>query len=301
MSQRSHNKRHLDLLSLKSRNYAVVGSTKIEPIGQPMTLAAFLNSLRQCANDLKNSYPENVPVSLIVDWPMPIKISAVVPASQQGSLLTDQGKDGACIQSLEESSLAEAEEIAAATRKISMNAIDCGNELAKTAETRRISIADAHTILAESPNEKIARKTYARARGSENQIDFVEGMRQVGGNRNIPVALHGSEIFEIEKCHLQELSPTNFKLEKNGNDETWRKIQSQLEGNAILRGQDDSPVNTSLRYAEISRTPADISVCIAEKVATKQRWLEPVKISNPQEIFNRSRDQISHLEETIDT
>lgn len=86
-----------------------------------------------------------------------------------------------------------------------------------------------------------------------------------------------------------------------GNDETWRKLQGQLEGNTILRGQDDSAINTSLRYAEISRTPADLSVCIAEKVATKQRWLEPVKISNPQEIFDRSRDQISHLEETIDT
>ena len=300
MSKRSQNKRHLDLLNLKNRNYAVISSTKIESSGQPMTLAAFLNSLRQCANDLKNSCPENVPVSFIVDWPMPIKISAVVPASQQGSLLAKEGEEGPSVQSVEESSLAEAEAIAAAAREISMAAIDCGNELAKTAEAHRISTADADAILAESPNEKIARKTYARARGSEKQIDFVEGMRQVGGNRNIPVALQGAEIFKIEKCHLQELSPTNFKLGKNGNDETWRKLQRQLEGNTILRGQDDSPINTSLRYAEISRTPADLSVCIAEKVATKQRWLEPVKVSNPQEIFDRSREHLNHLEETIE-
>lgn len=299
MSKHKNPKRHLDLHGLKNGAYGVVASMKIEPSGYPVTLEAFRHAVNQCVIDLKNSCPENVPVSYIVDFPVAIRIRAVVPASQQGSL-HPQMVGGTGVQSIQESSVKEAEAIAAASRKISMAAIDHGNKLAQVAESRQISPADAAKILATSPDEKISRKTYGRARGPENQIDLIDGQRQVGGNRNIPATLLGETVFHLERCHLQEISPSKFRLEKDGGDKEWRKIQSELDGSTILQGQGDSPITVSLRYAEISRSPADLSVCIAEKMATKKRWMEPIKVSNSQEIFDRSREHISHLEDVIE-
>jgi hypothetical protein len=239
----------------------------------------------------------------MVEYKGSIRISAVVPLTNQGALV-EQSTDVTsplANQTLEASAKAEAEQIAAVASKISQAAIDVGNQMASTAERRIFSQEQTVETLAGSPDEGVSRKTYTRARGPEQRIQYANGDRTIGGSRSIPTATLSTETFELKQCYLEIAKKGEFTFEPSDpRNDGWRRLQAHTPGICTLRGQADSPIMLNLRCAALAGTPVHMKVCVAEKVATKFRWVEPVEIFNTREILAQARDWLNYLEEILE-
>lgn len=296
-------KRTLDANDLRTGNYAVIASTQWDSDGLPSLVLPFRNEIARQLRDLKIICPSKAPYVLMVEYKGSIRISAVVPLTNQGALVersTDVTSPPAN-QTLEASAKAEAEQIATVASKISQVAIDVGNQMASKAERRILPQEQTVETLAASPDERVSRKTYTRARGPEQRIQYANGDRTIGGSRTIPTSTLSTETFGLQRCFLEITKKGAFTLEPSDpGDDGWRRLQAHTPGIYTVKGQADSPIMQSLRCAALAGTPVDMKVCVAEKVATKFRWVEPIEIINKREIFAQARDWLNYLEETLD-
>ncbi len=300
--RRNRNKRPLDLLGLKNGRYAKIDHAEVESKGYPQTGEMFLREISQKLKVVENCCPDNAPCTVIVEFDSPIRIHAVVLASPQGSLLTDtpDGIPSAQDQSkLEETSLAEAEQIAAEAAKKIKGAIDVGVKMAEAAEQRTVPLDEAVETMAASPDERISRYAYGRTRGPKVDIKFNDSRRAVGGGKDIPSTCRSTETFEITNCHLREIKPGQFLLESKSSNDDWLRLRAHTPGIEIVKGMLETPLIQSLQFTATAGIPVDMAVCVTEKISTEERWVEPISLKNKDEVFKQGRDWLNNLEESL--
>ena len=297
--RRKAKNRPLDYQCLESGAYGVISSIQSDAKGHPVTAESFATQFRQCMTDIANSCPPDAPYIVVVECKSPITYRAIVPAIAQGALIATTESNQNSI-TFENSRMAEADEIARAAGAQARISIDVGNSLAADAEFGKLTLDQVGVRIASSPNEMIARKTYARARGPEARIDYPNGeQRLIGGGKIIPTAAQSSQTFTLRNCILTEVKPGKFRTEFGLKDESWQRLQAYSPGITLISGEHDSPVIQSLICAAAAAIPVDLEVSISEKVSNKQRSLEPLKILNKSDIFAQTREWLTMLEETL--
>lgn len=299
---RSRAKRPLDLNGMKAGRYATVAEMSIPASGHPVTPEALHAKLQLAATDLRNASPDRAPVSLVVDWQSDIRFQAVVMALPQGALSTavEEAPTSSTVhRDLEESALAEAEEIAAATRQTSKAAIDIGNAMAAEGERWPIPMNELVQTMARSPDESVSRATYGRARGPEAHIHYPDGERTIGGAKIIPTTTHSAESFDLQQCSLKVIKPGVLELACLVPHEDWRRLQSHTAGINVVKGEADSAIHNSLLVAAKAGIHVDMTVCVSEKITTGERWCTPIAIKNKQDVFIQGHEWLSFLEESL--
>ena len=296
-------KRPLDLAGLRAGHFATIADMSLPASGIPVVPEVFITKFRQAVADLKNTCPRNAPFNVIVDWPSDIRLRSVVMALPQGALVPDdEVASPTCAdhRKLETTALAEAEEIAATARGVSRAAIDIGNEVATEGERRQIPLDEVGQTMAASPDECVSRKTYGRARGPEAHIHYPDGnYRTVGGAKPIPAITHSDEIFHLQGCSLKPTKRGELELIALGPHEDWHRLQAYAPGVNLVKGEGDSPIQNSLIVAAKAGIRVDLTVCVTEKIATRERWCTPVAIQNKDEVFLQVREWLAFLQESL--
>lgn len=297
--RRKAKNRPLDLQSLESGAYGVISTIQSDAQGHPVTAETYSAQFRQCVSDVINSCPSDAPYLVVVECKSPIIVRTIVPAIGQGALIAPTDSNGTTI-TFDHSMLAEADEIAMAAGEQARISIDVGNRLAADAELGKLTLDHLGARITSSPDETIARKTYARARGPEARIEYPNGeQRVIGGGKIIPTTAQSSQTFTLRNCILTEVKPGKFRAEFSLKDESWQQLQAYSPGINLISGEHDSPVIQSLICVAAAAIPVDLEVSISEKVSNKQRSLEPLKILNMSDIFAQTREWLTMLEETL--
>lgn len=323
---RTSKKRKFDLKCLQSNRYGVVSSTDSNFPGHPVTLSYAIQQLTQAGADLKRVCPQTAYGEVIIELPPRCKLKFAIPAMDQGaldvegelgfsankntdgdqeqaSMVTNEGGSmslGRPSRSIEETALLEARRIAETASKISMAAVDVGNQLVDRAEKHSLALEDAIEKLTESPDEKVSRNSYGRAGGQEKTIRYSAfGERTIGGNHTVAADLLSTDTFSLAGCELMRGKRTgSYRLEGRSNDPEWNRLCQHGLDKIDLFDLTETPLMELLVYALTSNHPVDIDVCLAEKVSKKQRRLAPLKIRNRCEIIARTRDRLELLEES---
>ncbi len=325
-SPRLRKKRRLDLKCLESKQYGVLSSTESNFPGHAVTLTYAIQQLKQDGADLKRVCPQSALGEVIIELPPRCKLKFAIPAQRQGaldivgklgalssdntdadreqaSMATDESNsisDGRPPRSIEETALLEVQRIAETAARISMAAVDVGNQLVARAEKHSIALEDAIEQLAESPDEKVSRNCYGRAGGQEKAIRYAAwGERTVGGNHTVAADLLSTDTFSLTGCKLMRGKRTgSYRLVGQPDDHEWIRLCRHDLDEADLFDLTETPLMELLGYALTSNHPVDIDVCLAEKFSKKQRRLAPLKIRNRCEIIARTRDRLELLEES---
>jgi hypothetical protein len=316
-------KRKLDLRCLESNRFGVVSSTDATFPGHAVKLSSALQQLSQAGADLKRVCPGVAFGEVIVELPARCKLKFVIPAMDQGALdvegdfgsskipIYDENQAskvtseeapttrGRHSLTIEETALAEARRIAEAASRISMAAVDVGNQLVDAAEKKNLALEDAVEKLAESPDEKISRNSYGRAGGQEKTIRYSAlGERTIGGNHIVVADLLSTDTFSLHGCKLtQGKRKGSYRLEGQPDDPEWIRLKQLDLDEFDLFDLKETPAMELLGYALTSNHIVDVDVCLAEKVSKKQRRLAPLKIRNSSNIIARTRDRLELLEE----
>lgn len=298
---RKRAKRPLDLAGLKEGKIATVVDMMIPVPGFPVTTEGLQARIRQCTKDLLKACPDSAPVTVVVDWQSEIRLRCIVMALPQGALMADGENDPffSANNRIENSALAEAEDIAKAARQISKAAIDVGNEIANEAERRIIPLHEIAQTMANSPDETVSRYIYGRARGSEAEMRYPDGERTIGGAKDIPATTYSEETFALLQCNLREIKPGILTMNSLVPHEGWRLLQGHTPGIGLIKGEADSPILRSLLLAANAGIPVDITVCVSEKVATGERWCTPLSIQNAHDVFAQGHEWLTFLEESL--
>lgn len=291
----------LDPAGLSEGRYATICEMTIPPSGHAVTPEIVHAKVRQIVNDLLNACPDRVPVDIIIDWQSDIRVRATVMALTQGALQISNGENGPIShQKLEDSAVAEAEDIATEARKISQPAIDIGNMMATEAEKRSIYLDEVNQTMARSPDEFVSRSTYARARGIETDIHFPDGkLRTLGGNKVIPATTHSRETFELKQCNLKIIKSDSLEISDVSPNTSWRQLQSSYPGLTLVKGEADSAIHNCLLIAAKAGIRVDMTVAITEKIATGGRWCSAISIQNKNELFDQSREWLEFLQDSL--
>jgi len=325
-------KRPLDLQCLATNRYGVVASTTVDSPGHPVKYPVQMQRLRQAAADLRKVRPDGSHCELVIEFPTNTVLKLVVATTAQGSLLaraenelpsilppeagtdieteranTDSGvaSDGArqgkrAVPSIAATALAEAEQLAAAAASISMAAVDVGHRVVDMAEKRRLTLEEAVAEFSTSPDEFVSRKTYARAGGPSQTINYSTiGERVLGGGHKVSAELHSANTFKLRRCHLAPGGRDgSFLLEGKDDDPEWQRLSDLYSCEFHLGGSKDSLAMQLLGYALASNSMVDVDVCISERASTKFRKLIPLAIHNRSEIVAGARDRLEFLEES---
>ncbi|MFH2089046.1 MAG: hypothetical protein ABIK82_15475 [Pseudomonadota bacterium] len=320
---RNSRMRKLDLKCLQTNRFGVVSSTDAAFPGHAVTLASAIQQLNQAGADLKRVCPQTAYGEVIIELPARCKLKLVVPATDQGSLdvarnpehpvdaVTNEdqtSKDSDQVElsnhrepslPIAESSLAEAQKIAECASKISMAAVDVGNQLVDQAEASSITLEDAVAKLAESPDEKVSRNSYGRSGGQAQTIRYSAlGERTLGGNHIVAADALSTDTYSLAGCHLiQGRRNGGYILEGNSHDPEWIRLSLLQLGEIEVVDDKNTREMELLGYALTSNHTVDIDVCLAEKIRNKRRWLKPLAIHNRSEIIARTRDRLDLLEE----
>lgn len=302
--KRKMQKRPLDLHGLQNGHYSVIAKKDFEPKGYPISEEAFYRNLRQQFCDIKNSIPSNVPYQIIVDWPSPIRIRAVVLATTQGALIPQDANSTVSPEgypTLADSALAEAEQIATEAASGSKRSIDVAHSLASEAENRIVPLEEAMEILDKSPDKWTSRKTYGRSRGPKDKIQYADGEeREIGGSKVIPATVKSKETFDLCHCFLSETKQGKFTLLCDTGNDAWRHLQALTPGIDTVKADADSIIVQSLRCMMAAEVPVDMTVCIVDHIPTTERWLEPIRVKDKQKFFAQTRNRLDYLEDALD-
>lgn len=324
-------KRHLDLECLAANRYGVVGSTAVTWPGHPVKFSTGIHRLRQAAADLRKVQPDGSHCELVIDFSLNTVLKLVVAGTAQGSLITniesgtasafspegvtsaevsrsetdsDGPTDGTrqiahSAPSIEATALAEAGQIATATAKISMAAVDAGNSIARKAEERGLTLEEAVTAFEKSADELVSRRTYVRAGGAAQTITYSSlGERELGGGRKVPAELHSINTFKLRRCQLTPGGRDgSFLLTGNDDDSEWQRLTDNSSSEFLLSGDKDGLAMQLLGYALASHSMVDVDVCLSERAGTKRRKLVPLAVHNRTEIVAGARDRLEFLEE----
>lgn len=310
-------KRPLDMECLAANRYGVVASTGVSWPGHPVKFDTAIQKLRQAAADLKRARPEGSHCEVVIDLHLDTPLKLVVAATTQGALVgnVDQNPNGQNIVnaigskevesdsgprhvSIDASALAEAEQIAALTAKISIGAIDVGNSIVRKAEEHGLTLENAAQEFTRSPDENVSRKTYARAGGPTQVIRYSLGERALGGGHKVSKDICSTDTFSLRHCQLIPGGRDGgFVLRGKDSDPEWRRLTDQYPALNILVGNRNSKAMQLLGYAMSSDILVDVDVCLSERVGTQRQKLIPIIVRNYAEIITGVRDRLEILEE----
>jgi hypothetical protein len=319
-------KRHLDLNGLKTGQFGVVATINVEGAGHPVKFSTAIQALQQAHADLKRARPNFTHADVVIDFPSSVPLKLVVPATPQGAFpleprdkenfdyshhgapvpeiqpnMPDRVGASVNIRQLENSALAEAEQLAAAAAKISMGALDVGNDVAARLEKHGLMMEHISEELSNSPDEGVSRKICARARGPEQHVQYPAGERSIGGGRTISTESRSRNAYKLTKCSVTPADRGRMLvLESSPHDTEWQRLQEDFRGINLLGGTEGSSLMQILRYAALACVSVNLEVCVSERIESKRRRLEAVRIFNTKEIISLAHERLNFLEETCD-
>ena len=309
---------------LRSGRYAPISSTTIEGTTHPVTLNGFVRSIEAVHTVLEGITRRTRNAIFMVEASSSLTVTVVVPSGHQGSLFggeeTPQTEhdqlvfDGSPespaapgtgprdaskkVDRIEQSAQAEAELLALEGRRISIAAIDVGNNLAIRAESEPLRIEDLPAVLSGSPSEKISRAAYSLARDTERRIRFLADNRVIGGRKQIPADLLSERIFALRGCHiLASADGRRFRLRGQSDDPEWIDLIRSYPDALRLQTIDSDTAMETLRLAEATNLPIDLDVCVAERVKTGKRSITPIRVCNLAAFIAALRERLNQLEE----
>jgi len=310
----------LEFEAIKLGQYAVTYTTTAKSPGHPVSFGYHIERLQKAARDLTNHNSTAAGTTIVVEEIPDITLKLVVPRKSQGALIARGGEphvaenpvsggassldpmggqSGGNNLTLEVGAMMEAEEIARASARISKSAIDVADTLIEKAEQESLSIEMADPVFAASPDERVSRIAYCRARGAEQILSFLGDDRALGGWHLIPNHLYSQGTFALTQCKVAISGKNNSRfLQGSAQDPEWQRLiewSSPLVDE--LDGDDESDEMFLLRLAEATKQLVDVDVCVKEKVASKVRRLVPLRVRNRASIMAAIKERLEVIDE----
>jgi len=306
--------------AIKSGYYAVICTALAIAPDHPVSFEYFVDLLEKVWRDLKKHNSASAGAVIVVEDMPSIHLKLVVPRKTQGALMARieehtvagvgdsavpsavaplVGQVGRNTLTLEQSAMAEAEEIARAAARVSKCAIDATNKIVEKAERESLSAEAAIPVFAASPDETITRNAYCRARGAEQVISYLGDERLLGGGHAISNQLYSQATFALTQCRVAISGKNNGRyLQGSAGDTEWQRL---IEWSSFvvneLEGDEASDEMFLLRLAEATNQLVDVDVCIKEKVSTKGRRLVPLHVRNRSAIMTAVKERFEVIDE----
>lgn len=306
--------------AIKSGHYAVICTAKAAAPGHPVSFGYLVEQLQKVWRDLKKHNSATAGAAVVVEDLPDITLKLVVPRKTQGALIARgdehciagmegsagpsvfaplNGQVGGSPLTLEESAMVEAEEIARAAARVSKGAIDAASTIVEKAEQESLSVETATPAFAASPDERVTRNAYCRARGGEQILSFLGDERLLGGGHAIPNQLYSQATFALTQCKVAIFGKNNSRyLQGNAEDPEWQRL-IEWSGFVVdeLDGDEASDEMFLLRLAEATNQLVDVDVCIKERMSTKGRRLVPLRVRNRSDIMVAIKDRLEVIGE----
>ena len=306
--------------AIKSGYYAVICTATAVAPGHPISFGYLVEQLQKVWRDLKKHNSATAGAAVVLEDLPDITLKLVVPRKTQGALIARwdghcvagvggsagpsvfaplKGQIGGNTLTLEESAMVEAEEIARASARVSKAAIDAANNIVEKAEQESLCVETATPAFAASPDERVTRSAYCRARGAEQILSFLGDERLLGGGHTIPNQLNSQTTFALTQCKVAILGKNNSRhLQGSAQDPEWQRL-IEWSGFVVdeLEGEEASDEMFLLRLAEATNQLVDVDVCIKEKVSTKGRRLVPLRVRNRSAIMDAIKERLEVIDE----
>lgn len=306
--------------AIKSGYYAVICTATAAAAGHPVSFGYVVDLLQKVWRDLKKHNSASAGAVVVVEDMPSIALKLVVPRKSQGALMVRSeehcvagggdsagpsavaplvGQVGRNTLTLEESAMAEAEEIARAAARVSKGGIDVARSIVEKAERESLSAEAAIPAFAASPEETISRNAYCRARGAEQILNFLGDERLLGGGHAVSNQLYSEATFALTQCKVAISGKNNGRyLLGSAEDPEWQRL---IEWSNFvvdeLEGDEASDEMFLLRLAEATHQLVDVDVCIKEKVSTKGRRLVPLHVRNRSVIMTAIKERLEVIDE----
>lgn len=306
--------------AIRSGHYAVICTALAAAPGHPVSFRYFVEQLQKVWRDLTKHNSGSAGAVVVVEEMPSITLKLVVPRKRQGALMERieehcvagvgdsadpsavaplVGQMGRNTLTLEESAMAEAEEIARAAARASKGSIDAANTIVAKAERESLSAEAANPAFAASPEERVTRNVYCRARGAEQVLSFLGDERLLGGGHAISNQLYSQATFALTQCKVAISGKNNSRyLQGSAEDLEWQRL---IEWSSFvvdeLEGDEASDETFLLRLAEATNQLVDVDVCIKEKVSTKGRRLVPLHVRNRSAIIAALKERLELIDE----
>ena len=304
MKQRTVNalkgKKAFDESDVKEGRFAIIASARLKTENKDILEPVASKLLEQVVRDLMKSHTCSANTAVVLENVNRIIVKLVVPMTKQGCLAPDeQSRDdvGTDSSALETSAMAEAEALAKVTAKISKAAIDVAHGLVDHAEKSRLDQEEASQHFQESKDEKVSRRTFARAAGKAQKLEYLDDEKTLGGNHDIPKKVLSSAMFSLKNCSIYTLNDnSNLFLNGDNEDSAWREFVA-CYGYGVNEIDADSNSSTALllRFAHAARQPVNMDICISENISNKKRKVVPIKITNHMAIISRVQDHLEQM------
>lgn len=306
--------------AIKSGQYAVICTATALVPDHPISFGYLLEQLQKVWRDLKKHISAPAGALVVVEEMPSITLKLVVPRKSQGALMMHNGEHGVTdlddsagpfvlasevgqaeqnALTLEQSAMLEAEEIARASARFSKKSIDVASSLVKKAEQESLSVEAATPEFAASPDERVTRSVYCRARGPEQALSFLGDERLLGSGHAISNRLYSQATFALTQCKvaISHKSKSRY-LQGGAEDPEWQRL-IEWSGFVIdeLDGEEAADEMFLLRLAEASNQLVDVDVCIKEKTATKGRRLVPLRVRNRSAIRLAINERLEVIDE----
>jgi hypothetical protein len=127
-------------------------------------------------------------------FPDTLDLEVVSDVELQGALNQEKTIDGSAIKNQQEQLEAEQEVI--------KEAIHNGNELAARAAAGDVTAQEAESLLQEGRRAEVTKAVVEAARGPEQDLVVGEDIERIGGNLQVPNAVHEDSATTFSGCHV---------------------------------------------------------------------------------------------------
>lgn len=273
--------------------FAEVTPRRVEQLCRP--LEDWVSDQLQCKKQLEKVTPPGtgqlVPI-VMSSVPVTLTIAAVGVAGKQAGLFS-QGK-GTAIEAGDDA--IDRLNVAA---DISKKSIDVGIAIVEEMERRPLSAEEMQTMISSSPDEKITRNIIEMARSGKLDIDFENGSRQVGGQKNVPSRILSEKTYLLRGCRvLADLGDGMLKLYVQ-ESEDLRRVGLCKHNELRVESDENSMDGKIARFACISKAVFDCYIGVSEKVNNGKRQPVLLSIIEPLPILLEAKENLAALTQDL--
>ncbi len=217
-------------------------------------------------------------------------LSWVLAPSTQGSITDKEiDFDQAIIQEIQE-------KIEAAT-KISLSAIDLGNQIASDSSIKKVTATEVINLLQAAQEPKIVSNVAARANGPQTDLFFTNDIRKLGGINDAQKEFTNTNVHQIEDCKVVRWSnERDVVVTTAAVPDNAQLAALHNKSKITIRSAPSSIESKILRCAAFSRSSLNIEVCIGFDIKKRKEVIHLSKILNQAEVISLARELLDELD-----
>lgn len=217
-------------------------------------------------------------------------LSWVLAPSAQGSI-SDKEID------FDEAIIKEIQEKIEAATKISLSAIDLGNQIASDSSIKKVTATEVINLLQGAQDPQIVSNVAARANGPQTDLFFTNDIRKLGGINDAQKEFTNTNVHKIDGCKVVRWSnERDVVVTTTTIPENPQLAVLHNNSKITIRSAPSSIESKILRCAAFSKSSLNIEVCIGFDIKKRKEVVHLSKILNQAEVISLARELLDELD-----